>query len=155
MYVRRVKPKAKYPVTPPEPAALNDALADSATDAKVMLRTQIYLSREEHEFVRREAARRDLPMAAVIRAFIDEKMTIPNDAWENNPMFQPWPHDPNWQGHEDGGLNHDHYISGSPKKWIKVKGKYVEAPPLPKDYYSNRASGDAYDQRLRELDETR
>ena len=44
---------------------------------------------------------------------------------------------------------------GCPKKWIKVKGKYVEAPPLPEDYYENRASGDAYDKLIRELDETK
>jgi hypothetical protein len=70
-------------------------------------------------------------------------------------MLRPWPHDPDWKGHEDGAINHDHYLYGCPKKWIKVKGKYVEAPPLPDDYYDNPASGDAYDKMLRELDETK
>jgi hypothetical protein len=82
-------------------------------------------------------------------------MEIPEDAWTNNPMLRPWPHDPDWKGHEDGGINLDHYLYGCPKKWIKVKGKYVEAPPLPDDYYDNPASGDAYDKMLRELDETK
>lgn len=123
--------------------------------AGAMVRTQIYLNRDEYDFLQREASRRDEPMAAVIRSFIDEKMEIPEDAWTNNPMLDPTPHDPNWKCHEDGGINHDHYIYGCPKKWIKVKGEYIEAPPLPDDYYSNRASGDAYDKMIRELDETK
>ena len=94
-------------------------------------------------------------MAAVIRNFIDEKMEIPEDAWTNNPMFHPWPDDPTWKSHEDGSINHDHYIYGCPKKWVKVKGKYVEAPPLPDDYYDNRASAAAYDKMLRKLDESK
>ena len=124
-------------------------------EAAPMIRTQIYLNKHEYDFVQREASRRDEPMAAVIRNFIDEKMEIPEDAWTNNPMLEPTPHDPEWKGHEDGGINHDHYIYGCPKKWIKVKGKYIEAPPLPDDYYENRASGDAYDKMLRKLDETK
>ena len=123
--------------------------------AAPMVRTQIYLNREEYDFVQTEARRRNEPMAAVIRNFIDEKMEIPEDAWTNNPMLRPWPHDPDWKSNEDGAINHDHYLYGCPKKWIKVKGKYVEAPPLPDDYYDNPASGDAYDKMLRELDETK
>jgi hypothetical protein len=130
------------------------AVANEVQDAP-MVRTQIYLNREEYDFVQTEAKRRNEPMAAVIREFIDEKMEIPEDAWTNNPMLRPWPHDPDWKGHEDGAINHDHYLYGCPKKWIKVKGKYVEAPPLPDDYYDNPASGDAYDKMLRELDETK
>lgn len=120
-----------------------------------MIRTQIYLNKEEHDFVRREASRRDEPMAAVIRGFIDEKMEIPDDAWTNNPMLRPTPHDPSWKGHEDGGINLDHYLYGVPKDYIKVKGKYVEAPPLPDDYYSNRASRETYDKMIRAMDETK
>jgi hypothetical protein len=145
----------KYPPHKSSGAELEEsAVADEVKDAP-MVRTQIYLNREEYDFVQTEARRRNEPMAAVIRNFIDEKMEIPEDAWTNNPMLRPWPHDPDWKGHEDGGINHDHYIYGCPKKWIKVKGKYVEAPPLPEDYYENRASGDAYDKLIRELDETK
>jgi hypothetical protein len=136
-------------------AELKESAVAEEVQTAPMVRTQIYLNREEYDFVQTEARRRNEPMAAVIRNFIDEKMEIPEDAWTNNPMLRPWPHDPDWKGHEDGGINHDHYIYGCPKKWIKVKGKYVEAPPLPEDYYENRASGDAYDKMLRELDETK
>jgi len=145
----------KYPPHKSSAAELKEsAIADEVQDAP-MVRTQIYLNREEYDFVQTEARRRNEPMAAVIRNFIDEKMEIPEDAWTNNPMLRPWPHDPDWKGNEDGAINHDHYLYGCPKKWIKVKGKYVEAPPLPDDYYDNPASGDAYDKMLRELDETK
>ena len=145
----------KYPPHKSSGAELKESAVAEEVQAAPMVRTQIYLNREEYDFVQTEARRRNEPMAAVIRNFIDEKMEIPEDAWTNNPMLRPWPHDPDWKGHEDGGINHDHYIYGCPKKWIKVKGKYVEAPPLPEDYYGNRASGDAYDKLIRELDETK
>ena len=87
-----------------------------------MVRTQIYLNREEYDFVQTEARRRNEPMAAVIRNFIDEKMEIPEDAWTNNPMLRPTPHDPTFVGHEDSGINHDYYIYGTPKRWMKRKG---------------------------------
>lgn len=147
--------KTSYPAHKGSAAVLKEEVVADATEEAPMIRTQIYLNKNEHEFVRREAARRGEPMAAVIRRFIDEKMEIPEDAWINNPMLQPTPHDPNWKGREDGGINHDHYIYGCPKKWIKVNGEYIEAPPLPDDYYSNRASREAYDRKIRKLDETK
>jgi hypothetical protein len=146
---------AKYPPHKSSALELKETAVVNEVEAEPMIRTQIYLNRQEHDFVQREASRRDEPMAAVIRSFIDEKMEIPEDAWTNNPMLCPTPHDPDWKGHEDGGINHDHYIYGCPKKWIKVKGKYVEAPPLPDDYYENRASAEAYDRKIREMDETK
>ena len=93
----------KYPSHKSSAAELKEsAVADEVQDAP-MVRTQIYLNREEYDFVQAEARRRNEPMAAVIRNFIDEKMEIPEDAWTNNPMLRPWPHDPDWKGHEDGG----------------------------------------------------
>jgi hypothetical protein len=99
--------------------------ADPAPD---MVRTQIYLTRQEHGFLTAEARRKDQPMAAIIRGYIDEKMKLPDDAWVNNPLLQPAPVDPDWEGHEDGGLNHDHYVYGTPKRYQKVKGKWVRGP---------------------------
>lgn len=120
-----------------------------------MIRTQIYLNKPEYDFVQREASRRDEPMAAVIRNFIDEKMEVPEDAWTNNPMLEPTPPDPKWKGHEDSGINHDHYLYGTPKNVIKVKGKWVDAPQLPEDYYKNCTSREAYDRRIQKLDESK
>lgn len=157
MYIKRMKRRKPVESTPADQpgSVLKDAVVIYGTEATSMVRTQIYLNRREYEFVQSEAVRRDQPMAAVIRGLIDEKMEIPDDAWTNNPILEPSAHDPNWKGHEDGAINHDHYIYGCPKKWIKVKGKYVEAPPLPEDYYSNRTSADAYDQEIKQMDETR
>src|SRR4051812_1135066 len=74
-----------------------------------MVRTQVYLTKEEHAFVQREGARAGKPMAAMIRQWIDEKMEIPEEAWLNNPLLDP-PADPNFESPEDGAINHDHYI---------------------------------------------
>jgi hypothetical protein len=95
-----------------------------------MVRTQIYLTRTEHSFLQREAGRLGKPMAGVIREYVDEKMKLPDDAWANNPLLRMPPDDPDWEGHEDAGINHDHYIYGCPKKYVKKNGKWVPAPPL-------------------------
>jgi hypothetical protein len=149
----KARKAVKYPPHKSSVAELKEA-AVAEVKSEPMIRTQIYLNQEEYDFVQTEARRRDEPMAAVIRNFIDEKMEIPEDAWTNNPMLRPWPHDPDWKSHEDEAINHDHYLYGCPKKWIKVKGQYVEAPPLPDDYYDNPASGDAYDKMIAKMDET-
>ena len=145
----------KYPPHKCSAAELKESVVADEVQVAPMVRTQIYLNREEYDFVQTEARRRNEPMAAVIRNFIDEKMEIPEDAWTNNPMLRPWPHDPDWKGREDAGINHDHYLYGVPKDVIKVKGKWVDAPPLPDDYYENRASRDAYDRKIRKLDESK
>ena len=141
----------KYTDSQRSEAALKDQMALLAGSSS-MVRTQIYLSREEHEFVQAEAARLGEPMAAVIRSFIDEKMQLPEDAWSDNPMLRPTPVDPGFETPPDAAINHDHYLSGTPKKWIKVRGSWVEAPPLPADYYENETSYAAYHERVRQLE---
>jgi len=157
MYVGRMKAKkiVKYPKAKSEPAELKEAALAYEIPAGPMIRTQIYLSKPEYDFVQIEAKRRNEPMASVIREFIDEKMEIPDDAWTNNPMLEPTVHDPEWKGHEDGGINLDHYLYGVPKDWIKVKNKWVKAPALPEDYYENPGSREAYDARIQKMDESR
>ena len=81
-----------------------------------MVRTQIYLTRAEHEFLQAEAGRRGAPMSAVIREIIDEKMRIPADAWASNPLLAPTPEHEAWAGPADGTLNHDHYVYGAPRE---------------------------------------
>ncbi|MGI8966658.1 MAG: hypothetical protein ACR2H1_11295 [Limisphaerales bacterium] len=150
----KTKKIIKYPDPPSPKETLQEAAVAYEVQANPMVRTQIYLSKPEFDFVQREASRRDAPMAAVIREFIDEKMEIPEDAWTNNPMLRPTPVDPDWDSPSDAAINHDHYLYGGPKKWIKVKGKWVEAPPLPENYFDNPKASRAYDKNLRELDET-
>ena len=118
---RPKKPKSNAP------DALKEAIAPYAI-APAMVRTQIYLTRAEHDFLQSEATRRNQPMSAVLRGIIDEKMTIPEDAWTNNPLLQPTPYDPEYEGHEDSSLNHDHYAYGAPKKYGKKGGKWVLLP---------------------------
>jgi len=153
MYIKHMKVKKKtktgadktrYDEIPPTPGLLRDTAVALPSDEETMLRTQIYLSRIEHEFVQREAGRRNLPMAAVIRQFIDEKMEAPDNAWTSNPMLSPSAEDPAWEGHEDGAINHDHYIYGTPKKYVKSRGKWVDAPSLPEDYYDKPVAGPAF-----------
>jgi hypothetical protein len=63
-------------------------------------------------------------MAAVIRQFIDEKMEIPERAWTKNPMLEPTPEDRELRLPEDSAINHDHYLYGTPKKYVKIKGRW-------------------------------
>jgi hypothetical protein len=95
-----------------------------------MVRTQIYLTAGERSFVQREGERLGKPMAAVIRDWIEEKMKIPEDAWKNSPLLDP-PADPDFEMPEDAAINHDHYVYGGPKKYKKVKGKWIHLPMLP------------------------
>jgi len=152
MYVRHMKTKKnsrKQPEStkPSEPMILQEAAVAYNVD-EPMVRTQIYLSKPEHQFIQQEATRQGQPMAAIIRAFIDEKMEVPEDAWANNPLLDPPAPDRTWSGHEDGAVNHDHYIYGTPKKWMRRDDQWAETPPLPEDYYTNPQSRRAYDEKV-------
>jgi len=149
MYIKRMKIDQKGKASTakaPEPMEVKVSAVAYKVDEPAMVRTQIYLSRREHDFLQSEGSRRGQPMAAIIRAFIDEKMDIPDWAWKNNPLLQAPVTDRVWEGREDGAANHDHYIYGTPKKWRKRHGQWVEAPPLPEDYYSNPERRRQYDE---------
>ena len=120
----------------------------SSSDTGTMVRTQIYLDRKEHQYILTEASRLGMPMAAVIRSFIDEKMEVPEDAWDDNPLLKPPVKDPTFKGCKDGAVNHDHYIYGTPKKWMRRGGKWVETPPVPEDYYRNPETRRKYDEEV-------
>lgn len=147
------KKRAKYPSIRDSGAELKETPV-SEDPKERMVRTQIYLSKAEHDFLQSESRRRNEPMASIIRSFVDEKMEIPKDAWTNNPIFKPWPKGLASDTPEDAGINHDHYLYGVPKDWIKVEGEWVEAPPLPKDYYKNTAIKKEYDQMIKDKDES-
>ncbi len=115
----------KYPEAKSQVLTMHDRAALEDMPSEAMVRTQVYLTRGQHEFLSREAARRNEGMSAVLRGLIEEKMTIPEEAWANNPMLEPTPSDPDYEGREDGSLNHDHYAYGAPKLYKKVRGKWV------------------------------
>lgn len=113
--------------------ALPDALHDRSEPIQAeetMVRTQVYLTPAEHEFLSREAELRGTGMSAVLRSIIDDKMRIPDDAWANNPMLEPTPDIPGYTGPEDGAINHDHYVYGSSKKYQKRHGQWALLPPI-------------------------
>src|SRR5688572_3712376 len=103
MYMRPVKaPKPSSAVLNKTHPESNDAVLRQSA----MIRTQIYLTRAEHEFLQAEAVRRGEAMSAVIRGLVDEKMAIPEEAWISNHMLEPTPEVPGWESPEDAALNH-------------------------------------------------
>ncbi len=115
------------------PGSLSDAivLQDQAPPYKAvplsesMVRTQVYLTRGEHEFLQTEAERVGEPMSAYLRRIIDEKMQIPDSAWHANPMLDPTPEVAGWVGHKDAAINHDHYLYGGAKRFRKTGEKWT------------------------------
>jgi hypothetical protein len=100
---------------------------DAGGPAGAMIRTQIYLTREEHSFLQCEVEKRGKPMASIIRGYIDEKMPEPELDWSKHPFLQP-PADPDFHGPGDLSINHDHYAYGTPKRYVKRRGKWVLGP---------------------------
>lgn len=131
MYVSSMKKSSTYSSAPSKPEVLNDVFEPSPGGKRVasMVRTQIYLTPAEHEFISAEAARRGEPMAAVIRGYIDDKMRLPDSAWAVNPMLEPTPEDAGLVLPEDAAINHDHYLYDAPKKYVKQRGQWVLAEP--------------------------
>ncbi len=131
MYERGMKKAVPFPPGLRPPDVMQDHPKPSSGGVvngdAAMVRTQIYLTRSEHEFVTAEALRRGEPMAAVIRGYIDDKMRLPDAAWESNPMLDATPHDPDLALPEDAAINHDHYLYGSPKRYLKKRGRWVLA----------------------------
>ena len=119
--------KGQYPSETSAPEVLRDVSGPlpQIEIPKGMVRTQIYLTRSEHGFLLSESARRGEPMAAVIRGFIEDKMRMPESAWASNPMLEPTPQDDALELPEDAAINHDHYLSGAPKKYVKKRGQWV------------------------------
>ena len=124
-----MKKSLKYSSAPKPPDVLRDlpALTRGLNESVGMVRTQIYLTRTEHGFIEAEAARRGETMAAVIRGCIDDKMRVPDTAWAANPMLEPTPADAGLELPEDAAINHDHYLYGTAKKYLKKRGKWVLA----------------------------
>ena len=94
-----------------------------------MKRKQIYIEEGQEERLKRLAATRGLPEAALIREAVAEYLTA-----QEAPQFESMEDTPLWNivgiatgpGPIDGSLNHDHYIYGVPKKYrITRTGKVV------------------------------
>lgn len=126
-----MKKPLKYLSAPKPPDVLRDVFEPNfdGNETSGMVRTQIYLTRAEHGYIATEAARRGETMAAVIRGCIDDKMRVPDTAWTANPMLEPTPPEAGPELPEDAAINHDHYLYGTPKKYLKKRGQWVLAEP--------------------------
>lgn len=82
-----------------------------------MIRTQIYLSSEQHEQLKKRGAKDKKTMASVIREAVDQYLVE-----DQNPLIFP-ANDPLFDligitdsGPEDGSINHDKYLYGDPHR---------------------------------------
>ena len=121
--------KAKRPFTykprneaAPRVQEIADIGSAGSEPSQPMVRTQIYLSARQQEFLQRQAQREGETMAGMIRRFIDQKMEVPADAWSVNSLLDLPPEDPA-AAHlpEDGSANLDHYVYGTPKRESAVR----------------------------------
>jgi len=79
-----------------------------------MKRTQISLAQREYEFVRHEAKRRAMSMAAVVRELVQERMAADRRVPADHPF-----RDIIGLGHGDGSPvseKHDEYLYGLPAR---------------------------------------
>ena len=71
-------------------------------------RTQIYLTAEQYAFLCRQAEKKSLSIAEIIRQLINEKMPKDRD-YEDNPLFNLG-RKRLTMGRKMGSLNHDEYL---------------------------------------------
>ncbi len=71
-------------------------------------RTQIYLTEEQYQYIRREAEKKKASIAAIIRELIDERLPTKQD-YKDNPLFLLGK-DGFSMGRRKGSAKHDDYI---------------------------------------------
>lgn len=75
---------------------------------KTEIRTQIYLTREEYEYLSQQSEKRQSSIAEVVRQLIEEKMPKEKD-YEDNPLFAIGKEGLS-MGRKDGSVKHDDYL---------------------------------------------
>jgi len=76
-------------------------------------RTQIYLTKEQYQYLRLQAEKKDSSIAGIIRELIDQR--LPKDAdYEDNRLFS-FSADKLKMGRSKGSSRHDDYIYGRKK----------------------------------------
>lgn len=75
---------------------------------KTDIRTQIYLTKKEYEYLQRQSELQQVSIAEVIRHLIDDKMPKEKD-YEDNPLFSI-SKDGFSMGRKQGSEKHDDYI---------------------------------------------
>ncbi|MDI3281530.1 MAG: hypothetical protein QJR13_09190 [Bacillota bacterium] len=83
--------------------------------SKRRYRTQLYLDEAQYLFLKESAAKFQTSIAGVVRQLIEREMSGQNASWESDPLFAGGQIAAD-TGREDGSLEHDHYIYGTPKR---------------------------------------
>jgi hypothetical protein len=71
-------------------------------------RTQIYLKKEQYQYLRQQAERKQSSIAEVVRELIDARLPKESD-YKDNPLFSI-AKDGFSMGRRKGSTKHDHYI---------------------------------------------
>jgi len=87
--------------------------AATASEPKEMVRTQIYLTPQQRDFLRSEGLRRGVSMAAAIRAMVEEKMRPGGGGWVGSPLLEATAEDATFQSDGHGSVGSDQNIYGS------------------------------------------
>jgi len=81
---------------------------------KTEVRTQIYVTMDEYEYLSRQSEKRQSSIAEVVRQLIEEKMPKEKD-YEDNPLFAIGKKGLS-MGRKDGSVKHDDYLYRGRKK---------------------------------------
>ncbi len=71
-------------------------------------RTQIYLTKEQYQYLRRQAEQRKASIAEIVRDLINERLPKEKD-YEDNPLFAVGK-DGFSMGRLEGSVKHDDYV---------------------------------------------
>ncbi|MEW6416582.1 MAG: CopG family transcriptional regulator [Nitrospirota bacterium] len=76
-------------------------------------RTQIYLTKEQYQYLQRQAEKKKASIAEIVRELINERLPKDKD-YEDNPLFSI-AKDGFSMGKPRGSMKHDEYIYGKRK----------------------------------------
>ncbi len=85
---------------------------DSSSVQEELVRTQIYLSVEQREFLREEGQKSGISMAAALREIISERMKPALVNWEGNPLLDDVAVDPEFKSTGTGSTDADAAVYG-------------------------------------------
>ena len=96
------------------PADVHLRDGDSASVQEELVRTQVYLSVEQRDFLRDEGQKHGVSMAAALRKIINERMKPAVVSWEGNPLLDDVVVDPGFKstGKGFGSIDADASIYG-------------------------------------------
>ncbi|PID81805.1 hypothetical protein CSB20_01120 [bacterium DOLZORAL124_64_63] len=76
-----------------------------------LVRTQVYLTPEQRDFLRNEGRRKGVSMAGALRQLVEERMRPGGSGWEGNPLLDEVAEDASFTGAGSGNV--DEAVYGS------------------------------------------